>query len=119
MPEAVRRQILENRSKLNHPDGYWVVNPRRSWAGREMRFEATIAAGESIVLATDGFMRLVDVFAAYSEASLHARLAAGEGEDLIRELREREREDAWARRYPRVKIHDDATVQVVAAEPCG
>jgi hypothetical protein len=119
MPEAVRRQILENRTKLNHPDGYWVVNPRRSWAGREVRFEATIAPGQPIVLATDGFMRLVDVFAAYSKDSLHARLAAGEGDDLIRELREREREDAPAYRYPRVKIHDDATVQVVAAEPCG
>ncbi|WP_147282345.1 hypothetical protein [Microvirga subterranea] len=116
MPEAVRRQIQENRTRLNHPEGYWVVNPRRPWAGRQLRFEAAIAPGQPVVLATDGFMRLVDVFAAYSDSSIHAGLSAGEGERLMQELRKREREDAWAGLYPRVKIHDDATVLVVAPE---
>lgn len=116
MPEVVRRQIRENRTRLNHPEGYWVVNPRRPWAGRELRFEAAIAPRQPVVLATDGFMRLVDVFGAYSDASLHASLSAGEGERLMEELREREREDARAGLYPRVKIHDDATVLVVAPE---
>jgi hypothetical protein len=113
--EAVRRQILENRTKLNHPDGYWVVNPRRPWAGRELRFEAKVMPGQPIVLATDGFMRLVDVFAAYSDASLHDRLAQGNGEKLMQELRELERGDPMAGAYPRVKTHDDATVLVIAA----
>jgi hypothetical protein len=119
IPEAVRRQIIENRAKLNHPDGYWVVNPRRPWAGRELRFEAKVLPGQPIVLATDGFMRLVDVFAAYSDKSLHAGLAAGKGDDLMRELRDLERGDPMANAYPRVKTHDDATVLVIAAEPYG
>ncbi|MFC4171770.1 hypothetical protein ACFOYU_06840 [Microvirga sp. GCM10011540] len=119
IPEAVRRQILENREQLNRPEGYWVVHPTRPWAGRELRFETEAAPDEPIVLATDGFMRLVDVFGAYSDASLHARLAAGEGEDLMQELRELERSDPKAGVYPRVKIHDDATVLVIAAEPYG
>jgi hypothetical protein len=119
IPEAVRRQILENRTKLNHPEGYWVVNPRRPWAGRELRFQAKVMPGQPIVLATDGFMRLVDVFAVYSDASLHARLAAGEGDDLIKELRALERGDPMAGAYPRVKTHDDATVLVIAAETVG
>ena len=117
MSEPVRRQILENRARLNHPDGYWVVNPRRPWAGRELRFEATIAPGSPIVLATDGFMRLVDVFGAYTDASLHAALTAGEGDALFDELRERERRDDGGRAFRRVKIHDDATVLVIAAGP--
>jgi hypothetical protein len=119
IPDAVRRQIIENRAKLNHPDGYWVVNPRRPWAGRELRFEARVVPGDPIVLATDGFLRLVDVFAAYSDKSLHAHLAAGKGDDLIRELRDLERGDPMADAYPRVKTHDDATVLVIAAEPYG
>lgn len=119
IPEAVRRQILENRTKLNRPDGYWVVNPLRPWAGRELRFEASVRPGGPIVLATDGFMRLVDVFEAYSDSSLHARLAAGGGADLMQELRERERSDLMAGAYPRVKTHDDATFLVIAAEPYG
>ncbi|MGO4525870.1 hypothetical protein AB4097_13500 [Microvirga sp. 2MCAF35] len=119
IPEAVRLQILENRGRLNRPDGYWVVNPRRPWAGQELRFDAQVKAGAPIVLATDGFMRLVDVFGAYSDGALHARLAAGKGADLMQELRERERGDLMAGAYPRVKTHDDATFLVISAEPSG
>jgi hypothetical protein len=119
VPEAVRRQILENRTMLNRPDGYWVVNPRRPWAGYELRFKAAVAPGEPIVLATDGFMRLVDVFGRYTDAALHRRLAAGAGEDLIHELRDLERLDPMAGVHTRVKTHDDATVLVIAAEPYG
>ncbi|NIX76383.1 hypothetical protein [Microvirga terricola] len=119
VPEAVRRQILENRTKLNRPDGYWVVNPLRSWAGRELRFEARLAPDQPIVLATDGFMRLVDVFATYSDASLHTALAQGRGEALMQELRDLESGDPMADAYPRVKTHDDATVLVIAAESYG
>jgi hypothetical protein len=119
MPEAVRRQIGENRTMLNRPDGYWVVNPRRPWAGQELIFEAIVKPGTPIVLATDGFMRLADVFGAYSESSLHAALAAGRGGELMQELRERERGDLMAGAYPRVKTHDDATFLVIAAGPQG
>ena len=117
MPEAVRRQIRENRTRLNRPDGYWVVNPRRPWAGHELTFEASVEPGAAIVLATDGFMRLVDVFGAYSDVALHAALAAGRGAELMQELRERERSDLMAGAYPRVKTHDDATFLVIAAGP--
>jgi hypothetical protein len=116
IPEAVRRQILENRTRLNQQDGYWVVNPRRPWAGQELRFEAQVKPGEPIVLATDGFMRLVDVFAAYADDELYDRLAAGKGRDLMQKLRDRERGDLMAGAYPRVKTHDDATFLVIAAE---
>ncbi|PVE25309.1 hypothetical protein DC522_05210 [Microvirga sp. KLBC 81] len=119
MPEAVRRQVLENRTRLNRPDGYWVVSPSLPWAGRELRFEAQVQAGEVIVLATDGFMRLVDIFSAYTDRSLHAALAKGRGEELIDELRALERSDLRSGDYPRVKTHDDATVLVIAAETSG
>ncbi|QFU17167.1 hypothetical protein [Microvirga thermotolerans] len=116
VPEPVRRQIVENRARLNSPGGYWVVNPLRPWAGRELRFSAQLEPGAPVVLATDGFMRLVDVFGAYTDRSLHAALAAGRGDDLFDELRERELHDDAGRSFRRVKIHDDATVLVVAAE---
>ena len=116
IPEAVRGQILENRTRLNQQDGYWVVNPRRPWAGQELRFEARVVPGAPVVLATDGFMRLVDVFEIYSGDELYDRLAAGRGPDLMEELRERERGDLMAGAYPRVKTHDDATFLVIAAE---
>jgi hypothetical protein len=119
VPEAVRRQILENRASFNRPEGYWVVSPSRPWAGQELRFEARVRPGEPIVLATDGFMRLVDVFGVYSDETLHAALAEGRGDSLMRELRSLERDDPMAAVHPRVKTHDDASVLVIAAEPHG
>jgi hypothetical protein len=107
---------LENRTRLNQQDGYWVVNPRRPWAGQELRFEAQVKPGEPIVLATDGFMRLADAFTAYADDELYDRLATGKGRDLMQELRDRERGDLMAGAYPRVKTHDDATFLVIAAE---
>ncbi|MXQ10187.1 hypothetical protein [Microvirga makkahensis] len=119
MPDAVRRQIMDNRTKLNQQGGYWVVNPCLPFAGHELRFEAEVQAGALIVLATDGFMRLVDVFGTYTNSSLHAALAAGRGDDLIGELRALERSDRLSEEYPRVKAHDDASVLVIAAETSG
>lgn len=116
MPHETRRQILENRTRMNHQDGYWVVHPLRPWAGREVRFDATIASGKPIVLATDGFMRLVDVFGDYTDDTLYAALSAGQALDLLQELRDREQRDDEASTFPRVKIHDDATVLVVAPQ---
>ncbi|WP_157961348.1 hypothetical protein [Microvirga flavescens] len=114
MPEETRLQILENRTRLNQPDGYWVVHPLRPWAGRELRFEARVAPGQPIVLATDGFMRLVDVFDVYTDETLYAALGAGQALGLMQELRELEQRDDATTAFPRVKVHDDATVLVVA-----
>jgi hypothetical protein len=119
MPEAVRRQILENRASLNQLEGYWVVSPCQPFAGHELRFEAEVQTDAAIVLATDGFMRLVDVFGTYTDHSLHAALAEGRGDELIEKLRALERGDLLSGAYPRVKTHDDATVLVIAAETSG
>jgi hypothetical protein len=115
--EETRAQILENRTKLNRPDGYWVVHPRRPWAGHELGFEAEIEAGRPVVLASDGFMRLVDVFGVHTDETLYDALAEGRAEALMRELRELEAEEGSLDSCPRVKVHDDATVLVVAGEP--
>jgi hypothetical protein len=117
--EETRAQILENRMSLNRPDGYWVVHPRRPWAGHELTFEAEVEAGRPIVLATDGFMRLVDVFGAYTDETLYDALAMGGAPALMAELRGLETEEGSLDSCPRVKVHDDATVLVVAGEAEG
>jgi hypothetical protein len=116
IPEETRAQILKNRASMNQPGGYWVVHPRRAWAGRELAFEARIAAGRPLVLATDGFMRLVDVFGAYTDATLYDAMAAGGTTELLGELRRLETEEGGSPARPRVKVHDDATAIVVVGE---
>jgi hypothetical protein len=114
--DTTRRQIMSNREKMNHDGGYWVVQPLRPWAKNALSFEARVDPGAMIVLASDGFMRLVDLFGAYSDESLHAALAGGGGEALMQELRERENRPDSMRLHRRVKIHDDATFIVVEAQ---
>lgn len=110
--EMARLQIVENRRKLNRPDGYWAVHPELSWAGREITFETPLVPDAPIVLATDGFMRLVDVFGAYTDDTLYNALASGEANRLMNELRDCEC-DLMAPARRRVKKHDDATVLVL------
>ncbi|QKG26089.1 protein phosphatase 2C domain-containing protein [Actinomadura verrucosospora] len=65
-----------------------------------------------VLMLTDGATRLADTFAATSWAGL-ARLAAEHGPDaVIDRTREAERTDPQGRRWPRRKIHDDATLAV-------
>jgi hypothetical protein len=61
------------------------------------------------LLATDGFMRLVDLFGRYTPDEVMC-LAGGIGlAKLARELREMEAADGDCLHVPRTKPHDDAS----------
>lgn len=67
-------------------------------------------AGDSVLLATDGLLRLVDVFGRYDRSALFEAACRPAGlARLIRELREIETADAGCVRFPRAKVSDDAT----------
>jgi hypothetical protein len=68
-----------------------------------------IAPGDYALLASDGLMRLVDVFRHYtSEELLLAAIDRGVA-SLAEELREMELADAACSAFPRAKRHDDTT----------
>jgi len=112
-PEGVFDQIRQNRRSLNQVGGYFAVHPLTPWARFAHRFETVVETGCPIVMATDGFLRLTDLFGALSIESLVAELHNERHETLIDELRRLERLDPYATRYLRVKVHDDATVLTV------
>lgn len=66
-----------------------------------------VAAGDELLLMTDGFAALVDVYGAVSESALIA--ATGGLPALAARLRAIELEDAACTAYPRFKPSDDAT----------
>jgi hypothetical protein len=69
---------------------------------------------DHILIASDGFFRLVNVFGAYDESKLLAAALHGKGlAALYTELREREAEDPTCRRHPRLKFMDDASAVLV------
>ena len=68
-----------------------------------------VAPGTRLLLATDGFMRLTDLFARYSWDELFD-LAARDGlSALVDELRQMEVADGDCLHVPRTKPHDDAS----------
>lgn len=110
---AALAQVLRNRRSLNRPGGYWAANPGLSWTAGLRLFSTEVSSEATVLLASDGFMRLVDVIAHHDEAGLMDAVARAGAAGAIAELRQLEGADPEAERYRRVKIHDDATALVV------
>jgi hypothetical protein len=69
-----------------------------------------------ILLASDGYYRLVDHYDAASDAELVRRTAALGADALLTQLRAIEAADPLAITYPRLKIADDATALLIAVD---
>lgn len=110
--KAARTQLdpllRDNRSKMNTPGGYWVLSlDTASLAGMQVT-RVPVAGVHSVLMATDGFYDLWGAYGAPFPEVLE-RLNAGQGDALIRGLRDIERADPEGLRYPRFKPHDDAS----------
>jgi hypothetical protein len=101
--------IKAGRTGMNEPDGYGVfsITPTPRHFVRAGRI--AMPADGHVLLASDGLMRLVDVFRLYTAFDLLAAARDNELTPLIRKLREIERDDIHGHQYPRAKVHDDAT----------
>ena len=102
------------RERANQDGGYSVVHSTRPWTGRvkQEKFEASNI--RNLLLLSDGFYRLVDVFKAMTPADLMERTFAEGLPELYSQLRALEVADAACADYPRVKAYDDASAILVA-----
>jgi len=111
--EAARHAITpilrRNRSTMNTDEGYYVFSADID-AARHVRVGHFRNHPTALLLASDGFVRLVDVFHKYRSRTtlLHAALELGLGR-MARELRMLEGMPGSDRRYPRFSQFDDAT----------
>ena len=111
--EARRRlwpTFSATRRAMNMPGGYGIFSITAPPAHLVRSGTASIAVGDRVLLATDGLMRLVDVFGRYDRRALFEAACAPAGlAGLVRELRAIEAADAECVRFPRAKASDDAT----------
>ena len=102
-------RLRAQRARMNTPAGYGIfsITP----PPRPMIRHGTLAcpAGTRVLLATDGLMRLVDVFRRYDAARLFAAAWSDGLAPLVDELRALETADADCTRFPRAKTSDDTT----------
>lgn len=97
------------RGDLNKPGSRWTFGLDPACADHARAWEFALTRPAHILLMTDGFSALTDRYRAYDACGL-MRAAVDKGlQELGRELRAIETEDAASARHPRFKTSDDAT----------
>lgn len=120
---GIRTQIMPilraARARLNEPDGYGVfsiVQPPPAFINTGT---IPVGQGDRILLASDGFMRLVDVYQRCTASELLIRTFERGAEAVLTQLREIEAEDTDCQRFPRAKPRDDASTIIAEIRSTG
>lgn len=103
--ELIRRQ----RTLMNQPEGYWILDLFGHGTPHAQVETLEAQAGDLVLLMTDGFFRLADVYGRYEPDRLLEAAVAGGLQPLYAELREIEEADEECAAYTRFKPRDDAT----------
>ena len=98
---------------MNQPGGYWVVHPSLQWLHAVQQAALPAHQVDHVLLASDGFFRLVSLFGAYDAGGLVAAARRNGLAALYAELRAREADDPACRLHPRLKPMDDASAILV------
>jgi hypothetical protein len=107
---AVHKALRENRKYMNAQPGYWILSNKARAAHHAVTGSLEVTPGSEILVASDGFSRVVDTFRLYRGwTGLLSEVRAGSLASAIRRLRTAERKDPQCRRYPRLSPADDAT----------
>lgn len=119
-PEALKARLLPglraNRALMNREGGYWVLGTDPAAAGHVWQARLPLRAGQRFAVASDGFLRLVELFGVAVPADLLEISDAGGWQQWLGRLRALEGEPGSLGRFARVKPHDDASLVVCAWE---
>ena len=115
--EELTRRMLPHerafRATANVDGGYDIVDLTTRWVDRMKVDVLDIRAGDRVLLMTDGFYRLVDVFQRYDAPALLQAVDRIGLPALYDELREIEAGDEQCTRFHRMKARDDATAALL------
>jgi hypothetical protein len=121
-PSEMRARLLpvlrSQRTRMNLVPGYGVFSitaPPPEYVNCD---RIPLAEGTRILIASDGLMRLVDVFRAWTPADLLAATFERGVAAMTEELRRLEASDTACRSHPRAKTSDDATALLATIMPC-
>jgi hypothetical protein len=116
-PQQVRDRMIPmlqaQRRRRNCADGYGVLAAEQSCVPMIQVDRVPAASLRRVLLASDGYYRLVDHYGAMTDTELVRRTGAEGADALLKELRAIEDADSLAMTYPRLKIRDDATALLI------
>lgn len=111
---AMQPALFTDRRRRNRPGGYGVIEADRACLAFAEYLE--LSDPTSVLLASDGFFRLVDGYHQLTETELLARAThPGAIAILYETLRRLEESDPECRKFPRFKPQDDASAIALTA----
>jgi hypothetical protein len=114
LQKSLAPQLRKNRQAMNSPGGYWVLGVDET-AVDHIDQAVIPLDGEPVALASDGFLRLSELFHAVQPESFLKIRNNEEARSKLRELRDLEASDPRCREFLRIKPSDDASLMVVRA----
>jgi hypothetical protein len=112
-PQAILKQMMPQlraqRRRRNREDGYGVLAGEQSCVSMIHVDRLPAQSLRRVLLASDGYYRLVDHYHARKDAELVRDTERNGADALLKQLRAIEARDPLGAAYPRLKIRDDAT----------
>ena len=116
-PQEVRRRMMPTlraqRRRRNQVDGYGVLAAEQGCLSMIEVDRLPVRTLRGVLLASDGYYRLVDHYNAMSDMDLVRETGRRGADALLKQLRTIEAEDPLCAKYPRLKISDDATALLI------
>ncbi|MFN8722935.1 MAG: hypothetical protein ACK5YI_19095 [Rhodospirillales bacterium] len=106
---ALADRLRTARARMNAPGGYWIFSIDPAAADHLDTVEERLEGGGHVLLASDGFWRLVDPYGVLTADALMDAVVARGPAAVLADLRAIEAGDAACVRFPRLKVRDDAT----------
>lgn len=99
--------LRSNRALMNIEGGYWVLGTSPDAADHLDVVRRPAREGDEFAIASDGFLRLVELFEAADAGDLLAIGTASDFDRWLKQLRALESRPGSRSLFPRVKLHDD------------
>ena len=112
-------QLRAQRRRRNIADGYGVLAGEQSCVSMIHVDRWPTQSLRRVLLASDGYYRLVDHYHAENDADLVRHTERNGADALLKQLRAIEAEDPSGAAYPRLKIRDDATALLLGISDNG
>lgn len=104
------------RRRRNRRDGYGVLCAEKACLDLLQLDRFPARDIRHLLLLSDGYYRLVDVYSRYDDAGLMHQTTTRGPADMLAELRAIEADDPAGDRHPRLKMADDATALLIAID---
>lgn len=102
--------LVSNRKLKNTKEGYYALSDDDHAVEQSLTGFISSTDIKSVVLMSDGFYQIINLFHLYKEETLFEALENGSVQDLYQELLQAQIEDDKLNDYPRFTLSDDATL---------